>query len=557
MKKILGLDLGTTSIGWALVNEAENPENSSIVKLGTRIIQYDNFSKVDKTGKVTESKDPEGDFNAGRGLSPNADRTAKRGSRRTLNRYQLRRENLLEILKDNKIIDLDFVYAENAPNSTFSSYKIRAKAAESEISLTEFAKVLLMINKKRGYKSSRKAKSEDEGMAIDGMAIAKEMYEQDLTPGQYVLKLLKEKKKFIPDFYRSDLQNEFEKVWAYQKQFYPEILTEDFKKQLDGQGLGNTKKIFLGRYKIYTAENKAADKYLKNIQSYEWRSKALTEKVEEDVLAYVIAEINNNLNKSSGYLGAISDRSKELYFNKITVGQYQYAQLKKSSHTSLKNQIFYRQDYMDEFEKVWNTQAQYHKILAEDLKKEIRDVVIFYQRKLKSQKHLISVCEFEKHHKVIARSNPLFQEFKIWQMLNNLEFTNIKTKEKSILDETARTILFEALNLKGRMSKKEVVECLGYKDKEFELNFKEVEGNNTNRSFYEAFRIMFEREGHYLDLSQNAEIIKRNTKILLEEAGVNPKILDFNAELEGDKFDKQASYQFWHILHSIEDDKEI
>ena len=34
MKRILGLDLGTTSIGWALVNEAEHEsEQSSIIKL--------------------------------------------------------------------------------------------------------------------------------------------------------------------------------------------------------------------------------------------------------------------------------------------------------------------------------------------------------------------------------------------------------------------------------------------------------------------------------------------------------------------------------------------
>ena len=38
MKKILGLDLGTNSIGWAVVNEAEKPdEKSSIVKLGVRV----------------------------------------------------------------------------------------------------------------------------------------------------------------------------------------------------------------------------------------------------------------------------------------------------------------------------------------------------------------------------------------------------------------------------------------------------------------------------------------------------------------------------------------
>ena len=39
MKRILGLDLGTTSIGWALVNEAEkNEEHSSITRLGVRVV---------------------------------------------------------------------------------------------------------------------------------------------------------------------------------------------------------------------------------------------------------------------------------------------------------------------------------------------------------------------------------------------------------------------------------------------------------------------------------------------------------------------------------------
>lgn len=37
-KKILGLDLGITSIGWALVEEAENnSEESKIIKLGVRV----------------------------------------------------------------------------------------------------------------------------------------------------------------------------------------------------------------------------------------------------------------------------------------------------------------------------------------------------------------------------------------------------------------------------------------------------------------------------------------------------------------------------------------
>ncbi|MDA3779108.1 MAG: hypothetical protein PF487_02565 [Bacteroidales bacterium] len=78
MKKILGLglDLGTSSIGWALVNEAENEnEKSKIIKTGVRIIQYDNFNKVDSTGKLKESIDPVKDFTSGNGSSPNVKRT--------------------------------------------------------------------------------------------------------------------------------------------------------------------------------------------------------------------------------------------------------------------------------------------------------------------------------------------------------------------------------------------------------------------------------------------------------------------------------------------------
>lgn len=48
-EKILGLDLGTASIGWAVANEAEtSEEKSSIVKLGVRTISYDNFVSSEK-----------------------------------------------------------------------------------------------------------------------------------------------------------------------------------------------------------------------------------------------------------------------------------------------------------------------------------------------------------------------------------------------------------------------------------------------------------------------------------------------------------------------------
>src|SRR5690606_5222690 len=116
------------------------------------------------------------------------------------------------------------ILTEDGKKTTHETWRLRSASVTEKISKEEFAKVLLAINKKRGYKSSRKAKNEDEGQAIDGMAIAKRLYEQNLTPGQFVYQLLKEGKKNIPDLYRSDLQAEFDKVWHFQKQLYPEIL---------------------------------------------------------------------------------------------------------------------------------------------------------------------------------------------------------------------------------------------------------------------------------------------------------------------------------------------
>ena len=91
---------------------------------------------------------------------------------------------------------------------------------------------------------------------------------------------------------------------------------------------------------------------------------------------------------------------------------------------------------MDEFEAIWEKQAQYHPELTPELKKDIRDIIIFYQRPLKSQKGLVSFCEFESRQievnvdgkqklrtigcKVCPKSSPLFQEFKIWHTLHSL-----------------------------------------------------------------------------------------------------------------------------------------
>ena len=463
MKRILGLDLGTNSIGWALVNEAENDgEKSSIIRLGVRV----NPLTVDELTN----------FEKGKSITTNAERTLKRSMRRNLQRYKLRRENLIEILKEHGFISDDSILSENGNKTTFETYRLRAKAATEEISLEQLARVLLLINKKRGYKSSRKAKNkEDDGALIDGMDIAKKMYDENLTPGQYCLQLLENDKKQLPDFYRSDLQAEFDKIWEKQKEFYPEILIEELKEKLQEKNEKQTWAICKEPFNIVGVPRTTKGDEQKK-ENFIWRVKALTEKMNLESLAIVLQKINVQINNSSGYLGEISDRSKELYFNKQTVGQYLMTQLDRDPHARLKTQVFYRQDYLDEFNTIWETQAKFHKTLTDTLKHEIRDITIFYQRRLKSQKGQISFCEFEHHKKeivvdgkkkiitaglkVIPRSSPLFQEFKIWQILNNIEITDKKTGEVTLLAQDEKEKLFARLQTVEKLTAKEVLEVL-------------------------------------------------------------------------------------------------
>lgn len=556
MKKILGLDLGTTSIGWALVNEKENEsEESSIIKLGVRVVPL----TVDELGN----------FEKGKSITTNADRNLKHSMRRNLQRYKLRRDNLIECLKENNIIDKDTTLCEEGNATTFQTYRLRAKAATEPIELSEFARVLLMINKKRGYKSSRKAISGDEGQLIDGMKVAEELYNSNSTPGQYVYRLLTSGKKYVPDFYRSDLQAELNRIWEYQSTYYPDILTDEFKKQLDGKTKTVTTKTFLAKYNVYTADNKGKDKRL---QSYRWRNDAVCQKLSISEVAYVIADLNGAISNSSGYLGAISDRSKELMFNKQTIGQYLMAKLDANPNASLKNQPFYRQDYLDEFERLWECQAACHPELTPEFKKEIRDIIIFYQRPLKSKKAMLDICEFENRTitysvdgkektkttglKVCPKSSLLFQEFKIWQILNNLIVTNKDDGYSRPLEQEEKELLFKELTVKEKLSKNEVLKLLFKRPKMLDLNYKEVEGNRTMAAIMRACMSIVAMSGHmeadYNKLS--AHDITNTVGSVFNALGFNTDFLRFDALLNGKAFYMQPAYRLWHLLYSYEGD---
>ena len=552
MKKILGLDIGTTSIGWARVNEAENPhEKSSIVDASVRLVPL--------------TADEQNNFDNGKkGETSCAQRTLRRGMRRNLQRYKLRRERLKKVLKEHGLLREDGVLPEVGRGSTFQILRLRAQAAREKISLEDFSRVLLKINKKRGYKSNRKAKQQDEGQAISGNDIAKELFRRKITPGQFVSELFSAGKTFVPDFYPSDLKDEFDKIWNSQQRFYPAQLTPELKKSLAGKSGKAVWAICKEPWGLVGMKRQTKGQAKKQ-ENYAWRVQALSEKIDLEQLAIVLQEISGEISASGNYLAMISDRSKQLLISGKTIGEHQLEQLARNSRHCLKNEIYYRQDYLDEFEKIWETQAKFYpNQLTPSLKKIIRDEIIFFQRPLRSQKSSVDICQLERKEieieqdgkktkkvvgqKVCPASSLLFQEFRIWQQLNNLVLTtdaNGLTKRELSSEEKGK--LLDELQGKIVLKKTRILSLLkNGNEKIIDLNFEELHGNETAEKIRTAVERICERCG---DVTPEAF------------AAAHPwarEILEFDSGIEDRKmFQQQGGYAFWHLLYSVEDENSL
>ena len=147
MAKVLGLDVGPNSIGWALLED--NSENPHIIDMGVRVFE----AGVN-------------DLNTGKEQSKNAARRDKRQIRKMLKRKKSRRKKLVGYLQENNILtekNLDTFFNETNP------YEIRKKAIYEQVSLNEFSRALYHICLRRGFLSNRKTDSdEDTGTIFAG-----------------------------------------------------------------------------------------------------------------------------------------------------------------------------------------------------------------------------------------------------------------------------------------------------------------------------------------------------------------------------------------------------
>ena len=140
-KYSLGLDIGTSSVGWAVLDL----DKERIHDLGVRIFER-----------------PEDPQNGDSLAKPRRD---ARSARRRLKRRRQRLNHLKQFFIDQNILTKDRVEEVLDYKSDFNKldiYALRSKALTEELSPEELLKVLYQIAKRRGFKSNRKVVEESD-----------------------------------------------------------------------------------------------------------------------------------------------------------------------------------------------------------------------------------------------------------------------------------------------------------------------------------------------------------------------------------------------------------
>lgn len=215
-KLVLGLDIGTNSIGWALVSyqgESHDWRPAGLVASGVRVFQ----EAVD-----AKSREPK-----------NKARRAARAMRRVLRRRRGRLKALQNLLVSTGLLDSPLIEnREDRLNAIGDPYTLRARGLDEDLTREQFARVLMHLCKRRGFKSNRKGdrKDDDTGKVLIAIheletAIADSGAR---TLGEYLSKQATQRNRRTN---RTMYEHEFEVLWTRQRRAHPSLLTESAKLQ--------------------------------------------------------------------------------------------------------------------------------------------------------------------------------------------------------------------------------------------------------------------------------------------------------------------------------------
>ncbi|MFO8006960.1 MAG: type II CRISPR RNA-guided endonuclease Cas9 [Candidatus Brocadiia bacterium] len=237
---VLGIDIGTSSIGWAVLGSNDGAA-AGIRDAGVRIFE----------AGVDEDK-----FAAGGGEPPNTRRRERRAQRRLLDRHVRRKAHLLHILQRNGMLpegeardvipklDSRLVARydgdpEGPPDLIHHilPYWLRARALDHPLEPHELGRALYHLGQRRGFLSNRKARSKEEKEGVvkeDISRLRKAMQAAGArTLGEYFAGLdPREDQVRGWHTHRDMYKDEFEAIWSAQAEYHPDVLTGDLKQRI-------------------------------------------------------------------------------------------------------------------------------------------------------------------------------------------------------------------------------------------------------------------------------------------------------------------------------------
>ena len=273
----------------------------------------------------------------------------------------------------------------------------------------------------------------------------------------------------------------------------------------------------------------------------------------------------------------------EIYESHKTVGEFIYDSILVNPNQKIIGKLIRtieRKFYKDELRQILEKQKEFHAELCDeklyaacceelyasneayrnsisnrDFTYLFLDDIIFYQRPLKSKKSLIANCPYESRFgkngeehsvKCIAKSNPLFQEFRLWQFVQNLR---IYQREKTVQDN--QLDLFGEPSAQKLQVDVDITAELFTSDEDYVKLFdwlndkKSIQQETLIHSYFkkekDKYRWNYVEDKEYPCNETRAELLSG-----LKKCGIAASFLTHEQEMA-----------LWHILYSVEDKIEI
>ena len=575
MKRILGLDLGSNSIGWGLIEQDFQQKEGKIIASGSRIIPMDQ-------GIL-------GDFEKGNTVSQTAERTFYRSTRKLRQRHLLRRERLHRVLhilgflpthydkqidfskrygkfigdiepkiayNEGKFLFMDsfqemlsdfkshqptlFYTKKNGEESKipydWTIYYLRKKALSQKISKEELAWIILNFNQKRGYyqlRGEEEVENPNKEITYYSLMVTDVTAEAPNKKGEI--------------WYSIQLEN----GWVYRRT--SKIPLDDWKGKV---------RDFIVTTELEEDGSIKRDKEGKERRSFRAPSEddwnLLKKKTEQDINTskktvgtYIYDHLLQNPNeKIKGKLVRTIER------------KYYKEELKAilEKQIALQPELFTDQLFADCIRELYSkNEAQQRNLAARDFIHLFVEDIIFYQRPLRSQKSTIANCSLESRSyidkdshtrkeaplKVCPKSNPYYQEFRVLQWLQNLKIYEIDS-DQEVTHQFIKTLedkqqLFEFL-----MAQKEIdcEELLKYFLNQTYPNAKEKALKSELKKWKDTYRW-----NYVYDIGE-----KSSKKYPMNETRYDLKrYLEKVANLPDDFLSQEVEYLLWHLIYSVTD----